>query len=151
MPELIAVEVAYATPFQQRIVAVDVPENTTLETAIKLSGLLACFPEINLSATAVGIFGKLSELNQVLKAGDRVEIYRPFECFADRAAGPLGYFAIARERELHSHRFGWDAKGSVFARRALHHVARRDRMGGNGLRWLEQPRGRGREAHPNFV
>ncbi len=77
MPELITVEVAYATPEQQRIVALEVPENTTVEIVIRLSGLLACFPEINLSATAVGIFGKLSELNQVLKAGDRVEIYRP--------------------------------------------------------------------------
>lgn len=77
MPELITVEVAYATPEQQQIVALDVPANTTVETAIKLSGLLACFSEINLSATAVGIFGKVSKLNQVLKAGDRVEIYRP--------------------------------------------------------------------------
>lgn len=77
MPEMCAVEVAYATPLQQRIVVLDVPVNTTVETAIKLSGLLACFPEIDLSVTTVGIFGKPSELNQVLKAGDRVEIYRP--------------------------------------------------------------------------
>jgi putative ubiquitin-RnfH superfamily antitoxin RatB of RatAB toxin-antitoxin module len=77
MPELITVEVAYATPEQQQIIALDVPANTTVETAIRLSGLLTSFPEINLSATAVGIFGKVSELNQVLKTGDRVEIYRP--------------------------------------------------------------------------
>jgi len=77
MPELISIEVAYATPEQQVIVALNVPENTTVETAIKSSALLVRFPEIDLSATAVGIFGKLCELNQPLKAGDRVEIYRP--------------------------------------------------------------------------
>ena len=77
MPELITIEVAYATPEQQVIVALNVPENTTVETAIKLSGLLARFPEINLSATAVGVFGKLCELNQPLKTGDRVCCYRP--------------------------------------------------------------------------
>ncbi len=77
MPELMSIEVAYATPEQQVIVMLNVPENTTVETAIKSSGLLARFPEIDLSVTAVGIFGKLCELNQLLKTGDRVEIYRP--------------------------------------------------------------------------
>ena len=91
MSECIAVEVAYATPEQQVLVALDLPENSTLETAIQASGLLARFPEINLSATAVGIFGKVCELNQSLKTGDRVEIYRalihdPKEARRQRAA-----------------------------------------------------------------
>lgn len=75
MPELMTVEVAYATPEQQVIVALELPENSTVETAIQLSGLLARFPTLELSA--VGIFGKVCELNQLLQAGDRVEIYRP--------------------------------------------------------------------------
>lgn len=77
MPKLMCIEVAYATPEQQVIVALELPEGATVETAINTSDLLARFPEIDLSATAVGIFGKLCELNQPLKAGDRVEIYRP--------------------------------------------------------------------------
>jgi uncharacterized protein len=77
MPELMPIEVAYATPDQQVIVALNVPEGTTVETAINTSDLLTQFLEIDLSATAVGIFGKLCELNQPLRAGDRVEIYRP--------------------------------------------------------------------------
>jgi putative ubiquitin-RnfH superfamily antitoxin RatB of RatAB toxin-antitoxin module len=52
-------------------------EGTTVEAAIIASGLLARFPDISLSTNAVGIFGKVCELSQVLKAGDRVEIYRP--------------------------------------------------------------------------
>jgi putative ubiquitin-RnfH superfamily antitoxin RatB of RatAB toxin-antitoxin module len=75
MPELIPIEVAYATPEQQVIVALNVPENTTVETAIESSALVARFPEIDLSA--VGIFGKQCELNQPLKTGDRVCCYRP--------------------------------------------------------------------------
>jgi len=74
MSELIPIEVAYATPEQQVIIALNVPENTIVETAIESSALVARFPEIDLSA--VGIFGKQCELNQLLKAGDRVEIYR---------------------------------------------------------------------------
>jgi putative ubiquitin-RnfH superfamily antitoxin RatB of RatAB toxin-antitoxin module len=71
------IEVAYATPEQQMLIALNLPEGSTVEAAINASGLLARFPEISLSTNAVGIFGKVCELNQVLKAGDRVEIYRP--------------------------------------------------------------------------
>lgn len=89
MPELINVEVVYATPEQQVIVALSLPENSTVETAINDSELLTRFPALKL--TAVGIFGKLCELNQLLKAGDRVEIYRalhndPKEARRQRAA-----------------------------------------------------------------
>lgn len=75
MLELMRIEVAYAKAEQQVIVVLDLPENSTVEAAINASGLLARFPEIELSA--VGIFGKASELHQLLKTGDRVEIYRP--------------------------------------------------------------------------
>jgi putative ubiquitin-RnfH superfamily antitoxin RatB of RatAB toxin-antitoxin module len=77
MPEMLAIEVAYATPEQQLIITLNLDEGTTVEAAIIASGLLARFPDISLSTNAVGIFGKVCELSQVLKAGDRVEIYRP--------------------------------------------------------------------------
>ena len=35
------------------------------------------FPEIDLTINKVGVFGRLCKLDQVLKTGDRVEIYRP--------------------------------------------------------------------------
>ncbi|MSP27571.1 MAG: RnfH family protein [Methylococcales bacterium] len=74
MSEMITIEIAYATPDEQVIVALNLPENSTVKTALNDSGLLTRFPALEL--TAVGIFGKLCELNQLLKAGDRVEIYR---------------------------------------------------------------------------
>lgn len=74
---MLAIEVAYATPEQQLIVVLKMDEGATVQAAILASGLLARFPDITLSTNAVGIFGKVCELNQVLKTGDRVEIYRP--------------------------------------------------------------------------
>lgn len=89
MSEMMTIEVAYATPEQHVIAEVSLPENSTVETAIKASGLLIRFPELKLDA--VGIFGKLCELTQPLKTGDRVEIYRslhkdPKEARRQRAA-----------------------------------------------------------------
>ena len=71
------VEVAFATPEKQLILPTMVEPGTSLEQAIEISGIKESFPEIDLSKNKVGIFGKLSKKTTELKAGDRVEIYRP--------------------------------------------------------------------------
>jgi hypothetical protein len=77
-PETIPVEVAYARPDVQRIVALEVPEGTTLREALERSGIAELFPEIDLERAPVGIFGTVvKDRERVLRAGDRVEIYRP--------------------------------------------------------------------------
>lgn len=73
----IQVEVAYARPDNQVIIPVDVEEGDSLRIAIERSGVLERFPEIELDKSKVGIFGKLSKLDNALRAKDRVEIYRP--------------------------------------------------------------------------
>ena len=73
----IDVEVAYARPEEQTVVSLTVRRGTTVEEAIRLSGLIARFPEIDLKVNKVGIFGELTVLSDTLQAGDRVEIYRP--------------------------------------------------------------------------
>jgi len=75
--EVISVEVAYATPEEQRIISLEVVPGTTLRQAIEQSGILEHFSEIDLGNAKVGIFGKLKKLDEALRAGDRVEIYRP--------------------------------------------------------------------------
>jgi putative ubiquitin-RnfH superfamily antitoxin RatB of RatAB toxin-antitoxin module len=75
--QTISVEVAYAKPDMQVIIPIHVPQGTTLEQAIELSGVLQQFPEIDLSVNKVGIFGKISKKDHVLRQRDRVEIYRP--------------------------------------------------------------------------
>jgi uncharacterized protein len=74
---LIDVEVAYATPEQQMIVDLKMPEGATVEQAIKASGLLNHFPEIDDAVIKAGIFGSVCKLDQQLRQADRVEIYRP--------------------------------------------------------------------------
>jgi len=88
----IEVEVAYATPAKQLILPVSVAEGATVADAIKHSGINEHFPEIDdAAALKVGVFGKICKADRVLRAGDRIEIYRqliadPKEVRKQRAA-----------------------------------------------------------------
>jgi len=75
--ETLTVEVAYALPQRQTILELQVVPGTTAEQAIRASGILAQFPDIELENSKVGIFGKPCKLTDTLHDGDRVEIYRP--------------------------------------------------------------------------
>ena len=75
--EKIPVEVAYALPDRQVILALDVAADASIEAVIRASGILQQFPEIDLGSNKVGVFGKLGKLTDTLHPGDRVEIYRP--------------------------------------------------------------------------
>jgi len=74
--EDIMIEVAYAKPEKQVILSLQVVSGCTLEAAIKQSGILEQFPEIDLQQQAVGVFGQAKELKARVQAGDRIEIYR---------------------------------------------------------------------------
>ena len=71
------VGVVYAKSTKQIWLQLDVPDGSTVQQAIELSGLLQQFPEINLSKQKVGIFGKLTKLDSIVEEGQRIEIYRP--------------------------------------------------------------------------
>ncbi len=73
---LLHVAVAYARPDTQVVVELRVPPVTTVAEAIRRSGLLGRFPEINLEKNAVGVFGELVGLDDAVRNGDRIEIYR---------------------------------------------------------------------------
>ncbi|WP_048497107.1 RnfH family protein [Marinobacter subterrani] len=75
------VEVAYARPDKQQIVPVTVPEGTTALEAARLSGIVDVFPELDLDATDMGVFGKVIKDPSAheLRQGDRVELYRPLK------------------------------------------------------------------------
>ncbi|NQD36841.1 RnfH family protein [Permianibacter sp. IMCC34836] len=73
----LAVEVAYALPEQQTLLALTVPAGSTVEQVIQRSGILRRYPEIDLAATAVGIWSRPVALSLPVQAGDRIEIYRP--------------------------------------------------------------------------
>ncbi|MBT3030512.1 MAG: RnfH family protein [Candidatus Thiodiazotropha sp. (ex Codakia orbicularis)] len=70
-------EVAYGKLDEQALLSIESAERLTAEQAIEASGILQMFPEIDLKANKIGIFGKAAKLDTVLSEGDRVEIYRP--------------------------------------------------------------------------
>ena len=89
--DAITVEVVFATPEQQVLLSIEVPAKTSLQEAIRQSGMLERFTEIDLEKNKVGIFGKLRSLDELLVTGDRIEIYRaliadPKEVRRQRAA-----------------------------------------------------------------
>ncbi|NOQ77207.1 MAG: RnfH family protein [Methylococcaceae bacterium] len=71
------VEVAFAIPEKQVVITVTLVEGSTVQQAIDTSGVVNQFSEIDLLSMPVGIFGKICKLDQGVKSGDRVEIYRP--------------------------------------------------------------------------
>lgn len=73
----IAVEVVYATPEAQAIVALELDGGASLRDAVEASGLLARFPEIDLEINKTGVYATPAALDQRLRDKDRVEIYRP--------------------------------------------------------------------------
>lgn len=76
MSQQIQIEVAYARPGEQALLSLRVAAGSTVAQAIEASGVLAKFPEIDLAQNKVGIFGKLTKLDTVVRERDRIEIYR---------------------------------------------------------------------------
>jgi len=71
------ITVVYALPDRQIVRDLKLPADATLETALRQSGLLQEFPEIDPLRTPVGIYGRVMPRDTILRPGDRVEIYRP--------------------------------------------------------------------------
>jgi putative ubiquitin-RnfH superfamily antitoxin RatB of RatAB toxin-antitoxin module len=76
---MIRIEVAYALPDRQQIIALEVEENCTVLDAARRSGIDREFPEIDWASALFGIFSHIVEqpAQQLLRDGDRIEIYRP--------------------------------------------------------------------------
>ncbi len=71
------VSVAYVGTLAHSWLELEVGDACTVADAIEQSGLLQQYPEIDLKKNKVGIYGKFTKLDNPLKDGDRVEIYRP--------------------------------------------------------------------------
>ena len=73
---LMPIEVAYASADQSWLIPFQIEEGATVQQAIVISGILEQCPDINLQTNKVGLFSKIVELDVLLRAGDRIEIYR---------------------------------------------------------------------------
>ncbi|WP_199102781.1 RnfH family protein [Aquitalea sp. ASV11] len=79
MTERFTVEVACALPQRQSIVSLEVAAGCTAIEAVQQSGILAQFSMVDSNNLKLGIFSKAIKPETVLRAGDRVEIYRPLQ------------------------------------------------------------------------
>lgn len=73
------VEVAYALPDVQHRVHLELEDQATVADALNAVRRLAPFDTIALDTVEVGVFGRLVGREEVLRHGDRVEIYRPLK------------------------------------------------------------------------
>ena len=76
-PSKIAVEIVYALPDRQVLRRILLPGGSTVEDAIRVSGLRAVFPDMD--TTHVGIHGEPVPVTTILRDRDRIEIYRPLQ------------------------------------------------------------------------
>jgi uncharacterized protein len=73
------VEVVYATPERQWVVAVELETGATLADALARSGLRETCPELAAGPVELGVFHRRQAPQTPLADGDRVEIYRPLQ------------------------------------------------------------------------
>jgi putative ubiquitin-RnfH superfamily antitoxin RatB of RatAB toxin-antitoxin module len=103
---MIEVTVAYS-PAPREVLEwpLQLPEGATLRQAVQASGLAAACPGLDLAACEAGLWGRRSDWDALLRAGDRVEIYRPLlvdpkvarrERFRKQGARATGLFAGKR-------------------------------------------------------
>ena len=74
---MIKVEIIYALPDTATSLSIEVAEGTTAEQAVLQSGIAEKCPEIDLTNLTLGVRNRTVKSHQVLKEGDRIEIYRP--------------------------------------------------------------------------
>ncbi len=102
----IEVLVAYAPAARQvREISLRLPAGSTVAQALQASGLAGQYPELDLLHALVGVWGRKASRDQILRAQDRVEVYRGLrvdpkvarrERFAKQGAGRAGLFANKR-------------------------------------------------------
>ena len=73
----IRVELVYALRDEQRVIELMLAPGTTAAEAIRLSGLLERYREIDVGTARIGIHGRVVQGDTILNEGDRIEIYRP--------------------------------------------------------------------------
>jgi len=104
-PSLRITVVYAATPRSAVELQIELPVGATLQAALESAAVRAAFASANLSPGRVGVWGRKASAQQLLRDGDRIEIYRPLlvdpkvarrERFATQGARTTGLFAKKR-------------------------------------------------------
>ncbi len=75
----VKVELVFALADRQHLRTLVVAAGATVRDVIRSSDIQAEFADIDIGELTTGIWGREVEQSQMVKAGDRVEIYRPLE------------------------------------------------------------------------
>lgn len=78
-PTVMQIEVAYARPDRQWLLALEVPTGATARDALLASGLLAGCPELQIGEPVLGVWSRKVTADTLLDPGDRLEVYRPLQ------------------------------------------------------------------------
>ena len=73
------VEIVFALPERQELLEIDVEEGATVADVIARSGLSRHFPGQDFATLQAGIWGKIVARDELVREGDRVELYRALE------------------------------------------------------------------------
>ncbi len=75
----IRVEIVYALPDRQWVVALDLPAGATVRDALAASGIEQVVSDAGVSPAGVGVWGHTVTLDTPVRDRDRVEIYRELQ------------------------------------------------------------------------
>ena len=73
----LAVQVVFALPARQVAIDLEVPAGTTLRQAVERSRIVERLPGLAPGDLAYGVFGTVRDPGELVRDGDRVELYRP--------------------------------------------------------------------------
>lgn len=73
------VQVAIALPERQEVVEVELAEAASVADALAAANVAARVPGFDAATASVGIWSRPCALDTALRAGDRVEVYRPLK------------------------------------------------------------------------
>jgi uncharacterized protein len=74
---MIHVTVAFALPERQEVLALELPEGSTIADAIAAARIAERFPGLDMATLKTGIWSREASLATALRDTDRVEVYRP--------------------------------------------------------------------------
>jgi len=73
----VQVTVVYALPAYRWQESLCVPQGATLREVVQASGFSQRFPDVDVHALPLGVYGERCAPDRLADDGDRVEIYRP--------------------------------------------------------------------------
>jgi uncharacterized protein len=74
---VLRIEIVFAQPQRNISKALLMPAGSLIADALQLAAADENFRGLDLAGAAVGVYGRVASRDQLLKDGDRVEIYRP--------------------------------------------------------------------------